>query len=112
MTDLPALTGRDWEIGEAQACRTAMLDRLTAAIATSAGDAPAGLITQLADLYREVAVRQTTANWWIAHADHKMGPTVRALFTPDDVVRLAELAAHRDAAQNRAQGEVNNVGRR
>lgn len=95
-TTLPALTGRDWELVEAPACRADVLDRLAAEVTSMAGDAPADLITELVGLYHDVALRQTDAAWWIEHSDRrKLGLALQKLFTAEDKARLAELAAQR-----------------
>lgn len=92
---LPTLTGREYEITEATITRNEMLTHLADEITAMAGNAPAELTASLVALYREVALRQTDADWWIQHMHHKLGPTVQKLFTAEDKSRLAELAAKR-----------------
>lgn len=92
---LPALTGTEQDIREGGIERRHMLERLAEELGAKAGNASADLIASLIDLYRQVALRQTAAAWWINNSSHAIAPRVQRLFTGDDKARLAELAAKR-----------------
>lgn len=96
-TTLPALTGRSHELAEAAIARDEILVRLAEEITAQAGSAPADALASLIDLYREVALRQTDAGWWIDHTHRKIGLAIQRTFTADDKARLTQLAAKRNA---------------
>ncbi|MFI2663303.1 helix-turn-helix domain-containing protein [Micromonospora carbonacea] len=95
---LPQLTGpADYLIRAAERDRAAALDRITAEVTEAAGDAPANLVTEVAALYREVALRHTDAGWWSSTEGRHLGRLLQWEFTADDKARLIALAARRAA---------------
>lgn len=93
---LPALTGpRPEVVAYAEADRPAMLDRLAEEITAKSTDAPADLTADMVSLFREVALRQTDAMWWLNNVTRSLAPTVAKLFTDSDKARHAELRAAR-----------------
>jgi hypothetical protein len=95
MTEYPTLTGRPEIVDLANADRITMLARLTDQITATAGSAPAELVAEMVDLYREVALRQTDSGWWLNNHTKSLGPIVQRLFTANDKARLAALASQR-----------------
>jgi hypothetical protein len=95
MTTAPTLTGRPEIVDLANADRNTMLDQLASQVTATAGNAPAELVDELVALYREVALRQTDAGWWLNNHTKPVGPTIRRLFTADDTARLAAIGAKR-----------------
>lgn len=92
---LPALTGRPEIATLANADRDAKLARLADQLRTTAGNAPAELVDEMTGLYREVALRQTDAGWWLGDERETFARTVARLFTPADKARLAAIGAKR-----------------
>lgn len=95
MTDYPTLTGRPEIVNLANADRDTKLARLAEQVTSTAGSAPTELVAELVDLYREVALRQTDAGWWIGEQFEMFARIVRRSFTADDKARLAAIGAKR-----------------
>ncbi|MFJ8690266.1 helix-turn-helix domain-containing protein [Micromonospora wenchangensis] len=96
MTSLPALTDTNPAlIRIAEGDRKADLTRLTEQLTSSAGNAPAELVAEMVDLYREVALRHTDARWWLNNNSRPLAPILQREFTADDKARLAALAGRR-----------------
>lgn len=93
--DLPALTGVEYADINADQARTTALARLDATIRATAGDVPADVTDQLAAIYREVALRQTDAQWWHDRAgdsrEHGVAMAVARKFTQADKARVAAI---------------------
>lgn len=92
---LPALTGRPEIVTLANADRDNKLARLDGQVRATAGNAPEELVNELADIYRQVALRQTDASWWLGNQFEMFARIVRRLFTDEDNARLAAIAARR-----------------
>ena len=95
MNASPALTGRPEIVDLANADRDAKLARLADQLRATAGSAPTELVDEMIDLYREVALRQTDAGWWLGDERGMFARTVAQLFTADDKARLGALAGKR-----------------
>ena len=92
---LPALTGRSGNRQARNADRDDKLARLDSQIRATAGSAPEEPVSELAALYREVALRQTDAGWWLGREREMFARIVGRLFTADDKARLTALGARR-----------------
>lgn len=85
--NLPTLTGATGQLLDiAEGDRRSVLAQLDEAITKNAPNAE--LAAEMAELFREVALRQTTAGWWMNHvAARSIARDVAELFTAEDRAR-------------------------
>ncbi len=96
MTELPALRADDPRyIPTAERERETVLAHLDEQIRSSAGNQPAELIDALASLYREVALRHTSAAWWGSMTSRHVASVIQRELTPADKARLTAIASKR-----------------